>query len=100
MCRGRNAPRGPRSRTPRAVFTSTSPSGPPNRIETSVDGRAYFSFAREPQGGRATWPFDAPQHLLLNVAVGGNWGGQRGVDDTTLPYRFFVDYVRVYQRTP
>jgi beta-glucanase (GH16 family) len=72
----------------------------PDRIDTSIDGRVYFSFAREPNGGRAAWPFDAPQYLLLNVAVGGNWGGQRGVDDTTLPYRFLVDYVRVYQRTP
>jgi len=71
-----------------------------DRIETSVDGRAYFSFAREPQGGRAVWPFDAPQHLLLNVAVGGNWGGQKGVDDASLPYRFLIDYVRVYQRGP
>jgi beta-glucanase (GH16 family) len=72
----------------------------PDRIDTSIDGRVYFSFAREPNGGRAAWPFDAPQYLLLNVAVGGNWGGQRGVDDTTLPYRFLIDYVRVYQRTP
>jgi beta-glucanase (GH16 family) len=71
-----------------------------DRIQTSVDGRVYFDFAREPLGGRPAWPFDAPQHLLLNVAVGGNWGGQRGVDDATLPYRFLVDYVRVYQRTP
>ena len=46
----------------------------------------------------AAWPFDAPQYLLLNIAVGGNWGGQQGVDDATLPYRFRVDYVRVYQR--
>ncbi|MEO5823425.1 MAG: glycoside hydrolase family 16 protein [Vicinamibacteraceae bacterium] len=71
-----------------------------DRIATSVDGRVYFTFDREPQGGRAAWPFDAPQHLLLNVAVGGDWGGQQGVDDATLPYRFLVDYVRVYQRTP
>ena len=49
---------------------------------------------------RGAWPFDAPQHLLLNIAVGGNWGGQQGVDDTTLPYRFIIDYVRVYQRIP
>jgi beta-glucanase (GH16 family) len=69
-----------------------------DRIETSVDGRVYFSFQREPEGGRAAWPFDAPQHLLLNVAVGGNRGGHRGVDDATLPFRFLVDYVRVYQR--
>jgi beta-glucanase (GH16 family) len=71
-----------------------------DRIDTSVDGRVYFSFAREPQGGRAAWPFDAPQHLLLNVAVGGNWGGQGGVDDATLPYRFLIDFVRVYQPAP
>lgn len=71
-----------------------------DRIETSVDGRVFFSFTREPQGGRAAWPFDAPQHLLLNVAVGGHWGGQHGVDDAALPYRFLIDYVRVYQRTP
>jgi beta-glucanase (GH16 family) len=69
-----------------------------DRIQTSVDGRVYFDFAREPQNGRAAWPFDARQHLLLNVAVGGNWGGQRGVDDATLPYRFEIDYVRVYQQ--
>jgi beta-glucanase (GH16 family) len=71
-----------------------------DRIETSIDGRVYFRFDREPQGGRGAWPFDAPQYLLLNVAVGGTWGGQQGVDDATLPYRFLIDYVRVYQRTP
>jgi hypothetical protein len=32
--------------------------------------------------------------------VGGNWGGQRGIDDATLPYRFLIDFVRVYQRAP
>jgi beta-glucanase (GH16 family) len=69
-----------------------------DRIQTSVDGRVYFDFAREPQNGRAAWPFDRPQHLLVNVAVGGDWGGQRGVDDATLPYRFEIDYVRVYQQ--
>ncbi|NJO38452.1 MAG: hypothetical protein HC871_13660 [Rhizobiales bacterium] len=31
------------------------------------------------------------------VAVGGNWGGQQGVDPASLPYRFEIDYVRVYQ---
>ena len=69
-----------------------------DRIQIAVDGRVYFEFAREPQNGRAAWPFDGPQHLLLNVAVGGNWGGQQGVDDATLPYRFEIDYVRVYQQ--
>jgi hypothetical protein len=30
--------------------------------------------------------------------VGGNWGGQKGVDDKTLPWRMEIDYVRVYQQ--
>ncbi|HEY8550090.1 MAG TPA: glycoside hydrolase family 16 protein [Vicinamibacterales bacterium] len=71
-----------------------------DRIRAFVDGREYFEFRREPGGGKDVWPFDAPHHLLLNVAVGGNWGGQKGVDPSSLPYRFEIDYVRVYQRTP
>ncbi len=61
-----------------------------------VDGREYFAFAKEP-GGQEVWPFDGPFHLVLNVAVGGNWGGQKGIDESALPYRMLVDYVRVYQ---
>ncbi len=36
-------------------------------------------------------------HLLLNIAVGGNWGGVMGVDETIFPKTMLVDYVRVYQ---
>jgi beta-glucanase (GH16 family) len=67
-----------------------------SRIRWLVDGREYFSFARE-EGGRDVWPFDGPFHLLLNVAVGGSWGGQQGVDASALPFRMEVDYVRVYR---
>ncbi len=35
--------------------------------------------------------------LILNIAVGGNWGGQKGVDDAIFPLKMEVDYVRVYQ---
>ena len=42
-------------------------------------------------------PFDRRFHLLLNVAVGGDWPGDP--DDTTeFPQRMEIDYVRVYQR--
>jgi len=68
-----------------------------DRIEVSVDGRPYFSFRNEGTGSR-TWPFDRPQYLLLNLAIGGNWGGQQGIDDTLFPKRMRVDYVRVYRR--
>ena len=71
----------------------------PDRIRMSVDGREYFAFARESSDTRV-WPFAGPFHLVLNVAVGGAWGGQQGIEESTLPYRMRVDYVRVYQRGP
>jgi beta-glucanase (GH16 family) len=68
-----------------------------DRIDVSVDGTTYFTFQNTGAGVRE-WPFDAAQYLILNVAVGGAWGGQRGIDDDIFPQRFHVDYVRVYQR--
>lgn len=41
-------------------------------------------------------PFDKRFHLLLNVAVGGNWPGSPDAT-TTFPQRMEVDYVRVYR---
>lgn len=61
-----------------------------------IDGKRYHSFANEGTGFEA-WPFDKAFHLLLNIAVGGNWGGQKGVDESIWPLRMEVDYVRVYQ---
>lgn len=66
-------------------------------IGVSVDGNKYFSFANEHTGYDA-WPFDNKMQLILNVAVGGNWGGQQGVDDNAFPLRMQLDYVRVYQK--
>ena len=43
------------------------------------------------------WPFDQPFYLIMNFAVGGEWGGQKGVDETIFPQTMVVDYVRVYQ---
>ena len=78
--------------------TPTSPTGPPIASRPRSTGASISTSPASRRTGAPAWPFDAPQHLLLNVAVGGNWGGQRGVDDATLPYRLRVDYVRVYQR--
>lgn len=43
------------------------------------------------------WPFNNPMYVLLNVAVGGNWGGTKGIDEGIFPVQMEVDYVRVYQ---
>lgn len=47
--------------------------------------------------GTASWPFDQKFHLLMNIAVGGNWGGIKGVDDTAFPTSMQVDYVHFYK---
>ena len=67
----------------------------PDRIDFSCDGKVFHSFANQKTGADA-WPFDQRFHLLLNLAVGGNWGGKMGVDEKIWPQRMEVDYVRVY----
>lgn len=44
------------------------------------------------------WPFDKPAFFILNIAVGGNWGGAQGVDNSIFPQTMEIDYVRVYQQ--
>jgi beta-glucanase (GH16 family) len=67
-----------------------------DRMDFFVDDSLYFSFANEGTGVD-TWPFDQEFYLILNIAVGGAWGGQQGIDDAIFPQRMEIDYVRVYQ---
>ncbi len=66
----------------------------PQRIDFSVDGVVHFSYPNSGPGG-AAWPFDAPQFLILNIAIGGDLGGP--VDDSIFPVQMQVEYVRVWQ---
>jgi beta-glucanase (GH16 family) len=68
------------------------------KIDFFVDGRKYFTYRNEGTG-RDAWPFDREQYLILNLAIGGDWGGQKGIDDRIFPQRYTIDYVRVYQRS-
>ena len=71
----------------------------PDRVEASVDGKLYFTFLKPVEASVETWPFDQRFHLLLNIAIGGSWGGLEGIDDEMFntPVRMEVDYVRVYK---
>ncbi len=45
-------------------------------------------------------PFDQPFHLILNLAVGGDWAAKThatGIDESAFPQEMVVDYVRVYE---
>jgi beta-glucanase (GH16 family) len=67
-----------------------------DHIDVFVDGQRYFTFRNEGTGSR-TWPFDKPHYLLVNLAIGGAWGGQKGIDDSAFPHRYLIDYVRIYK---
>lgn len=68
----------------------------PYAVRGYIDDQLMFTFVNEGKG-YATWPFDKRFHLLLNLAVGGNWGGAQGIDDTIWPKAMEVDYVRIYK---
>ncbi len=71
-----------------------------DRIDYLVDGKKYFTAV--PKGGdqynHDAWPFSKPHFLILNIAVGGIWGGVEGIDANAFPMVMSVDYVRVYQK--
>lgn len=43
------------------------------------------------------WPFDQPFYLIMNIAVGGGWGGSWGIDETIFPKQMNVKYIRYYK---
>jgi beta-glucanase (GH16 family) len=68
----------------------------PYAVRGYVDNVLYLEYINDGTGS-AVWPFDKRFHLLLNVAVGGDWGGAQGVDDSVFPAAMDVEYVRYYK---
>jgi beta-glucanase (GH16 family) len=69
----------------------------PGEIRWYVDGEHYQTQTKwTTENGVFPAPFDQSFHLILNVAVGGNWPGAPD-ETTTFPQRMMVDYVRVYE---
>lgn len=67
------------------------------KIDFFYDEKKVFSFADD-GGGEDAWPFNRDHYLLLNFAIGGGWGGAKGIDESIWPQKYLIDYVRVYQR--
>lgn len=72
----------------------------PDKIVWYLDGMPYFTATPDDaflQGKQ--WVYNHPFFMLLNVAIGGNFGGAVGAD-TILPQSTKIDYVRIYQPRP
>ena len=68
------------------------------KIQWLVDGNLYQTQTNwYTSNGSFPAPFDQKFHIILNLAVGGNWPGNPD-SNAVFPQEFVVDYVRVYQR--
>lgn len=72
----------------------------PNIMLFAVDDTVYQIFRKEGEDTQV-WPFNQKFYVILNLAVGGDWGGQQGIDEQAFTGNgqiFEVDWVRVEQR--
>lgn len=75
----------------------------PTTLTFKVDGKTFFTYSKKPHANYRSWPFDQPFYLVLNLALGGTWGGTDtaqfpgdGVDKSALPASLNVQSIRYY----
>ncbi len=68
----------------------------PEKLEWYANDIKFHTY-NKPSDDHRVWPFNKEFYLIFNLAYGGSWGGYDGVDDSKLPHKFLIDYVRVYQ---
>ncbi len=66
-----------------------------NKIDFFIDNGFVYTF-KPKEKTKEIWPFDQPFYFIINLAIGGNFGGSE-VDDSILPQEFIIDYIKVYQ---
>ncbi len=65
-----------------------------DQISFLLDGERYYTYAPFIKNS-SNWPFDAKQFLIMNIAMGGNLGGN--IDASFTETAMVIDYVRIYQ---
>ncbi len=68
-------------------------------IRFYIDNKLFLESLKGQDGRVSTnegWPFDKPYYIILNLAIGGNWGGE--IDNNIFPNEMLIDYVRVYEK--
>jgi len=60
-----------------------------------VDGRSIYKYQPVTKDEK-TWPFDKPAYLIMNIAIGGAWGGT--IDNSIFPTTMTIDWVKVYKK--
>lgn len=75
----------------------------PDELIFEVNDKPYFSYKKKAGADYTTWPFDQPFYLIINLAMGGSWGGMdkinfpgNGIDNRALPAKFEIDSIDYY----
>lgn len=77
------------------------------KMDFYVDNNLYYTYAPSVRNDQ-TWPFNKPAFIIMNIAMGGNWGSdtkyetgglKNGIDPALTSVRMEVDYVRYYNKT-
>jgi len=68
----------------------------PYGIRGYVNGKKYFEYLNNGKGHKY-WPFDEKFFLIINLAIGGDWGGLKGIDKNIFPATMEIDYVKIYE---
>ena len=77
----------------------------PEKMEFSIDSVLFYTYNPSVKNS-STWPFDKSFFIIMNIAMGGNWGSdpqyetgglKNGIDPTLTSARMVIDFVRVYQ---
>jgi beta-glucanase (GH16 family) len=66
-----------------------------DRMDFFFDDQKYHTFDLKAADEKGENSFRKPQFLMINLALGGSWGGK--IDDAIMPQKFLIDYVRVYK---
>jgi len=89
-----------------AVFHNYEVSWTPTNITFSVDDKPFFSIDKKPGADYRSWPYDQRFYLIVNLALGGSWGGKDradfpadGIDQSALPAALQVQSINYYPYT-
>ena len=81
---------------PYDTFYTYSIEWTPDKIDWYIDDDKVYTYNRPLNADYRLWPFNERFYLILNLAVGGTWGGAQGVDAAIFPLKYYIDFVRVY----
>lgn len=68
------------------------------RLVFYFDEKPVFTYENDKMNNPETWPYNHPFYILMNLAIGGTWGAEKGISPKCLPSTMEVDYVRIYQK--